>query len=348
MHLALEACDCPGNRQGPLDRGGAQLDDGNGGVITAPHAASRTANATLPVNEPMLSSRWLLKYTDTASACLQEDTQLRHLVAERGKNWVIVAQHMEGRTFAQCLVRWRDHLDPSIRRDPWTVEEDRLLVTLQHHGTAWAEIANCLPGRYVAHTSSYGNRTRYCAASLRSVPPFPTRGTPSGAAHHCATPVSCCDRCLVCSTGMAVTNRWNCSLKPILTKVGRMRERSGMPPLITVEEKLAAIQQYMQLKATKRGGSASGPSGESGSGGAAAASGLSAPSAPLDCADALLDADVLYARWSPEEVRAVPHPRAVPRMVGGPPVPPRATCAVRARPPAGRRALRSGGAARRK
>ena len=44
--------------------------------------------------------------------------------------------------------RWRQNLDPSIKREPWTKEEDETLIALyRQHGSKWAQIASGLPGR---------------------------------------------------------------------------------------------------------------------------------------------------------------------------------------------------------
>ena len=53
---------------------------------------------------------------------------------------------------AQCPVpcrrSWYNHLDPQIKRGPWTEEEDRLIIDMQHRmGIKWAEIADEIPGR---------------------------------------------------------------------------------------------------------------------------------------------------------------------------------------------------------
>jgi len=45
------------------------------------------------------------------------------------KNWGEVASIIEGRTAKQCRERWKNHLDPSINKGPWTEDEDKQLMT---------------------------------------------------------------------------------------------------------------------------------------------------------------------------------------------------------------------------
>ena len=63
-------------------------------------------------------------------------------------SWSQVAAHVPSRTGKQCRERWAHHLLGSVRKAPWTSEEDRVLfAAMQEHATHWVEIAKQLPGR---------------------------------------------------------------------------------------------------------------------------------------------------------------------------------------------------------
>ena len=83
----------------------------------------------------------------------EEDDTVRRLVAEQrgvdGANrWAEIAKYLPGRNGKQCRERWHNQLDPAIRKDAWSEEEDKMLIAKQAElGNKWAEIAKFLPGR---------------------------------------------------------------------------------------------------------------------------------------------------------------------------------------------------------
>jgi hypothetical protein len=59
---------------------------------------------------------------------------------------------LPGRTDDQCAKRWRENLDPSISRRPWTEEEDELLMeTYEKIGKRWKDLASLFQGRPPVH-----------------------------------------------------------------------------------------------------------------------------------------------------------------------------------------------------
>ncbi|KAK3013754.1 hypothetical protein RJ639_010046 [Escallonia herrerae] len=51
----------------------------------------------------------------------------------------------------QLCIRWHNHLDPAIKRDAWSEDEESMLTYYHHvYGNKWADIARFLPGRYTA------------------------------------------------------------------------------------------------------------------------------------------------------------------------------------------------------
>ena len=79
----------------------------------------------------------------------QEDEMLHQLVAEHGtKSWALCAAQLSERSGKQCRERWHNHLDPEIKKEAWTAEEDRLIMqSVRDMGTKWSSIVKLLPGR---------------------------------------------------------------------------------------------------------------------------------------------------------------------------------------------------------
>ncbi|KAE9035177.1 hypothetical protein PR003_g10011 [Phytophthora rubi] len=78
----------------------------------------------------------------------EEDSTLEQMVLQGCHSWGEVAAHIPGRTAKQCRERWRNHLDPSINKSPFTPEEDTIIQEgFEKMGNRWTQIAELLPGR---------------------------------------------------------------------------------------------------------------------------------------------------------------------------------------------------------
>ncbi|XVF08092.1 hypothetical protein REPUB_Repub06bG0196300 [Reevesia pubescens] len=79
----------------------------------------------------------------------EEDDKIVELVSKYGPTkWSVIAKSLPGRIGKQCRERWHNHLNPDIKKDAWTLEEELALLNAHRiYGNKWAEIAKVLPGR---------------------------------------------------------------------------------------------------------------------------------------------------------------------------------------------------------
>ncbi|XP_076956604.1 transcription factor MYB119-like [Bidens hawaiensis] len=61
---------------------------------------------------------------------MDEEDRLIGLVNEFGEGkWALIAEKMVGRAGKQCRERWRNHLHPDIKKDTWSEEEVKMLIS---------------------------------------------------------------------------------------------------------------------------------------------------------------------------------------------------------------------------
>jgi hypothetical protein len=111
-----------------------------------------------------VSERWS-KVVDPAlvkgSWTRQEDETIIEYVSQYGtKNWAKLADMLPGRIGKQCRERWRNHLDPDNNHQPWTPEEDAMLIELhEQYGNQWVKMASIMKGRSDNHIKNRWNST---------------------------------------------------------------------------------------------------------------------------------------------------------------------------------------------
>ncbi|KAI0321345.1 hypothetical protein OF83DRAFT_1099918 [Amylostereum chailletii] len=70
-----------------------------------------------------------------------EDDTLLALYQLHGTKWSLIARQIPGRTDDACSKRYREALDPSLKKDEWTAEEDGQLLSLYAQlGGKWGQV----------------------------------------------------------------------------------------------------------------------------------------------------------------------------------------------------------------
>ncbi|KAH0792771.1 Myb-like DNA-binding domain containing protein [Histomonas meleagridis] len=78
-----------------------------------------------------------------------EDEKLKELIAKYGTHsWKKVAEEMEGRNVRQCRERWKHYLSNDMKNNPWSKEEEILLLQkVAEVGHKWTRLAKLFPER---------------------------------------------------------------------------------------------------------------------------------------------------------------------------------------------------------
>ncbi|OHS96002.1 Myb-like DNA-binding domain containing protein [Tritrichomonas foetus] len=88
----------------------------------------------------------------------QEDLELIELVKRFGDdNWRYLAKSMNGRNSRQCRERWQYYLNPNLKKDEWTEDEDNLILSkFIELGPRWMQIA-----KFFEHRTDAMIKNRY-------------------------------------------------------------------------------------------------------------------------------------------------------------------------------------------
>lgn len=79
----------------------------------------------------------------------EEDALLAAWVREHGpRQWSACCRRLANRSATQCRERWKNSLDPSIKKGDWSEAEDlQLFLSLRKHLFSWKKVSLDLEGR---------------------------------------------------------------------------------------------------------------------------------------------------------------------------------------------------------
>ena len=115
-------------------------------LASAPYIQTFTPVLIIPTTIPIPKQK---KQVIKMKFSPEEDEKLKLLVLQHGTNsWSLIAQLMGTRNLRQCRERWNNYLNPALRTEPWTIEEDKLLVEkYAEYGPRWNKIAKFFNNR---------------------------------------------------------------------------------------------------------------------------------------------------------------------------------------------------------
>ncbi|KAF8446231.1 hypothetical protein L210DRAFT_3642485 [Boletus edulis BED1] len=89
-------------------------------------------------------SRWLHSLSPNVKKTAwtrEEDNLLLELYKIHSAKWAVIARNIPGRTDDACSKRYREALDPSLKKDDWTqVEDEKLIAAYNRLGGKWGRV----------------------------------------------------------------------------------------------------------------------------------------------------------------------------------------------------------------
>lgn len=114
--------------------------------------------------------RWLHSLCPTVKKTAwtrEEDELLLSLYAIHSTKWSVIARHIPGRTDDACSKRYREALDPSLKKGDWIPEEDfHLLQAYKRLGGRWGQIGAELCRSGLGCRNRYAKDTPICVSSV--------------------------------------------------------------------------------------------------------------------------------------------------------------------------------------
>ena len=106
----------------------------------------------------------------------EEDDVVTSLVGQYGpRRWSLIASNLPGRTGKQCRERWHNQLDPSIKKEAWSEEEDQILIRAHQGAPApgprgHARAVHARADRAAQSSGTTGWRSRSGCRGARTTP----------------------------------------------------------------------------------------------------------------------------------------------------------------------------------